>query len=136
MSHEQLLEVVAQIKVENGDDEELDRLARQLLSEIQELDVDSVKLAPADSVPQGAKVIDTVLIGTVLVSVGPLVLTKLLELLHDWAVRREGRTVKLKMRNQAGASVEIEVPASMQPSEVKSLISAVNETLVSGKRKN
>lgn len=80
------------------DDEELDRLTRQLRDEIAELDVEAVGLAPGTELPPGAKG-DPITIGSIVVALASAgVFTGLIELLKSWALRREARTITLKAK--------------------------------------
>lgn len=109
-------------------DDDLDMTTRQLYSELQDLDLESVALVKQDSAPQGAKLGDPVLLGTLAVAVGPLVLSKLLEFLHAWAMRGEGRTIRIKIE-LADRSLEAEVPATMSRTEVQIWINGLREAL-------
>ena len=80
------------------EDEELDRLTRQLRDEIAELDVEEVELAPGTELPPGAKG-DPITIGSIAVALASAgVFTALIELLKSWALRREGRTITVKAK--------------------------------------
>jgi hypothetical protein len=128
------LHIEVQIEMEGADEEELDRQARRLRGEILErLEVDSAELVRAGNAPEGTKVIDPVILGALVVAVGPTVLTKFLEFLHAWAMRREGRTVKLKLQTPEGAALEIEVPQTMSPAEVKKWIDTLSEAVTKKK---
>lgn len=113
----------------DADAEELDRLTRQLRAEILELEVESVEPMKGAPAPEGTKGVDPMILGALVVAVGPTTLTKLLEFLHAWAMRREDRTVKLKIQTEGGAMLEVEVPATMSPAEVKQWVNSLNETL-------
>lgn len=115
--------------------EELDRLTRQLRDEILEIEVESVELVKGPQAPEGTKSVDPVILGTLIVAVGPTVLTKFLEFLHAWEMRREDHTVKLKIQTADGAMVEVEVPETMSPAEIKERINLLNETLQKKKGK-
>ena len=79
--------------------------------------------------------IDPVLLGVLAVGVGPIVLTKVLEFLHAWAMRREGRVVKIRIQAGPDSSLEVEVPAIMPRSEVKTWINTVSEALNEKRKK-
>ncbi len=114
---------------EDADAEELDHLTRQLLGEIQELDVESVELAGDEVVPEGAKAVDPVTLGVLAVAVLPTVIPALITYLQTWSMRGAGRTVKLKTQ-KGDQSVEVEYdPKTMSPAELKSLVETLNETL-------
>jgi hypothetical protein len=109
--HEQMLDLTISLQDE-VDDEELDRLTRQLRDEIDELDVEAVELAPGTELPPGAKG-DPITIGSIVVALASAgVFTGLIELLKSWALRREGRTITLKAK--VG---EREVEMSYSPTE-------------------
>lgn len=118
----------------DADAEELDRLTRRLRDEILELQVESVEPVRGAPAPEGTKGVDPMILGALVVAVGPTTLTKLLEFLHAWAMRREGQTVKLKLQNEGGASLEVEVPATMSPAEVKQWVNSLNEALEKKKK--
>jgi len=81
-----------------GPDPELDpeaceRLTRQLCAELAELDVESVGLAAAGTVPDGVKGTDPVTVGAVIVALSASggVFTGLMKALCDWLDRHSGR---------------------------------------------
>jgi hypothetical protein len=78
-------------------EEELDRMTRNLLSELQETDVESAELVSVGVAPEGSKG-DPITIGTLAMTVMPTVLPGVIDLVRAWVGRREGRTVKFKGR--------------------------------------
>ena len=79
------------------DEKELDRLTRQLRSDIAKLDIENVTLAPGKQLPPGVVKGDPITIGALIVSLASAgVFTALIELLKSWALRREGRSVTVK----------------------------------------
>lgn len=121
--------LTVQVALKDGDAEELEALTRQLSQELRELDVERVEPISGGAAPEGAKGLDPVMLGMLAVWAGPIVLPKFLEFLHAWAMRREGRTVKVKLQKADGSALEVEVPAAMPPAQVKTWISAVSEAL-------
>lgn len=107
-------------------DDELDHLTRQLLMELKDLELESVKLVSADDIPDGTKGIDPVLAGTLAVAVLPTMLPKLLEFLQSWTLRGRGRTIKF---NGEIAGQQISFEGSM--AEMERLV-----TLLEQKQKN
>ncbi|WP_218825284.1 effector-associated constant component EACC1 [Streptosporangium subroseum] len=73
--------------------EEVERLTRQLRTELAELDVESIGWAADDVVPAGAKGSDPVTLGAIVValSVSGGVFTALIETVRDWLGRQSGR---------------------------------------------
>ena len=130
MQAAQPVQLVVSLDAGTGpDDETIDAETRRLRSQMAELDVESVELAPAGAVPPGAKSADAAAIGTLLVTVLPTVLPKLLELVQAWTQRREGRTVKI--RATAGdRSVDIEyTPRTVSQDELNDLVASVSRAL-------
>ncbi len=125
-----LLEFSLHLNLINSDDEELQRATRQLFFELQDTDIESVKTITAGSAPQGTKAIDPILLGALAVAVTPTMVTKFLEFLHAWAMRKEGHTIKLKVQTKEGASLEIEVPTSMSPAEAKNWVNTLSENIM------
>jgi hypothetical protein len=74
------------------DDEQRERMARQLRAEVVELDVESVTTAPTGPPPPGAKG-DPVTIGALVVALGAAggALPELIATLRSWLERRAGR---------------------------------------------
>jgi hypothetical protein len=128
-------ELIVRLKLEDGDDEQLDRLTRQFRSEARELDVESAEFISAGPAPEGTMGIDPILLGAIAVTVGPTVLTKFLEFLHAWSMRREGQTVEVEFQNEDGAAVKVKVPATMSKVEVKEWIETVSRSLPKKKGK-
>ena len=125
-----LCSVKLDLQLAQGGDEELDLLTRQLRQELLEAGAESAELVKQGKAPPGAKAgPDTVVLGGLLLAVAPMVMTKLLEFLQAWAMRREGRMLKLNLQTADGASVQIEVPQTMSRSEVKRWLDTINEAL-------
>ncbi len=87
--------------------EEVDALARQLLGELLETDVQSAGLLKGGPAPAGTKAADVAALGALAVAVLPSFLPKLVEMVQAWALRGQGRVVKFKGK-VAGQDVEFE----------------------------
>ena len=112
--------ILLTLEVQGGPDatpEEIDGLARQLLDDLRELDVESAELLSAGPAPDGAKAADPVTLGALAVAVLPTVLPKVVEFVQSWSQRGQSRSVKFK-GTIAGQSIEFEGPAD----ELKALI--------------
>jgi len=106
----------------DADDEELDRVTRQLREELGDLDgVEPVKPAEAGTVPEGAKSAEAMTLGALAVTILPSVIPKLIDFLRDWSMRGENRMVKIETRI-GDRSVNVEVPRTMSPDELKGLV--------------
>jgi len=95
-------QLLIEVEDEGADAGELDELATALRRELLELDVEAVEQARAGEAPAGAKGMDAVAMGTLLVTMArtPGVVAGLSGLLHDWLSRREGRSVKLELEGE------------------------------------
>ncbi|MEK7276356.1 MAG: hypothetical protein AAB427_03325 [Chloroflexota bacterium] len=114
----------------NDDAEGLDLTTRQLLAEIRELkEIGSATLQREGATPEGTKSVDPVMLGQIAVAVLPAAVPTVIAFLQSWALRGEGRTVKIK--TQAGdRSLEIEYsPKSMSQAELMKLVDEMTRTL-------
>ena len=132
MSQNEVVELIVQVELVDSSDEEIDQETRRLRNEIVDLlDVESATLqTEQSSAPPGTKPIDPVTLGVLIVAVAPIAVTKFLEFLQAWAMRREGRTVKIKIQNAKGSLIEIEVPATTSTAEIQKWIGLIKESLV------
>ncbi len=96
-----------QVSADDASSDELDEMTRRLLAELRETDVESAELAAGGPAPAGAKSAEVVTAGTILLSVVPAALPKLIDFVQAWAMRGRGRTVKFKGKI-AGQPVEFE----------------------------
>jgi len=103
------------LQVDSGNQlspDERDRVTRRLRRDLSELDVESVELSRGAKVPKGAKSAEAVALGSLAVAVLPVAIPKVIELLPDWLMRGDNRTLKLKL--QVGEnSAEIECSPSL-----------------------
>jgi len=122
MDDQELTQLNIEISASDATDEEIDRMTRQLLSELRELDVESAELAKGGSAPRGTKSVDPVLMGNIAITVLPAILPNIIGLVQTWAARGRGRTIKFK-----GKGIEFEG----SPEELQKLLTSLEK----GKRK-
>lgn len=96
MNSSALMLLDLQISAADASDEELDALARQLLDELRDQDVESARLGQGAAAPEGTKAVDPVTIGALAIAVLPTFLPKVVEFIQAWAIRGQGRAVKFK----------------------------------------
>ena len=120
MDHPALEKLNIEISAGDATDEDIDLMARQLLSELRESDVESVELAKGAAAPSGTKSGDLVNVGSIVISALPAVLPAIVGLVQAWAARGQGRTVKFK--GQIGGGV-IEFEGS--PEELQRLLASL-----------
>jgi hypothetical protein len=114
---------------EAGDGEELDQQARRLLSEIQELEVETAELVKSGDPPKGAKSGEVVTLGTLAVTLLPVVAPLVIESLQKWSRRAENRTIRIKAQVE-DRSIEVEYsPAAMSTNELKRLLNTLTEAI-------
>jgi hypothetical protein len=107
MSDPELSELNIAVSADDASEEDIDRMTRQLLSELREMDVESAELTKSGPAPEGSKAIDPVTVGSIAISVLPTMLPKIIDGIQAWAMRGSNRTVKFKGR-VAGQPVEFE----------------------------
>ena len=96
MDNQDLTQLNIEISASDATDEELDRMTRQLLSKLRELDVESVELAKGGPAPKGSKG-DPITIGAIALQVMPAILPSVLGVVQDWVAHGRGaRTIKFK----------------------------------------
>ena len=91
-----------EISARDATAEDIDWMTRQLLSELRELDVESVALSRGGAAPAGTKG-DPISIGSITLELLPSVLPSVVRLVQVWMSRGQGRTVKFK-----GMGIEFE----------------------------
>ncbi len=110
------------------DDEEIDRMTRQLRSELEEAGIGSATFAPGVA-PAGAKVIDPITIGALLLNVVPAAIPAVTNLLQSWMGRDAGRTVKVSVK-VGDRSVDVEYsPHQMSGADVNALVASLTGSL-------
>jgi hypothetical protein len=122
MSTDNLTRLVLQVNAgEDATPEELDRLVRQLLGELQDLnEVEEVDLVKSETAPTGAKSIDPVTLGALAIAVLPSFLPKLVDFAQAWAMRGQNRAMKFKGK-VGGQEIEFEGSAE----ELKALLATL-----------
>jgi hypothetical protein len=119
-------QLILEVGAQDDDVEYRDRLARDLLREIQEVGLEA-KPKPAETAPEGPgtpKVVDPMAIATLIMPLLVAVAPKLVDVLKDWATRGEGRTLKITVKDKKGnVSLDIEYdPKRTSPDELQKLI--------------
>lgn len=118
---EDVLEFEIEVISSEATEENLDRMTRNLLSELRQTDVESADLVSVGTAPEGSKG-DPITIGTLAMTAMPAVLPGVIDMIKAWAGRREGRTVKFK-----GKGIEFEGSAE----DLQKLLATLDE----GKKK-
>jgi hypothetical protein len=95
-----------QLDVEESDPQELQELTGKLRRELLQLDVESVAPSVAGEAPEGAKAVDLMVIGTLIVNLGRSAgaLASVVRAVQGWLGSQPARTVKLQLD---GDSIEV-----------------------------
>jgi hypothetical protein len=115
-----------EISATDTSEDDVDRMTRQLLSELRDLEVESAELTRGATAPHGTKSVDPVMMGNIAVAVLPSILPKVVEFVQAWAMRGHGRIVKFKGKI-AGQVIEFEG----SPEDLRELL----EKLEKGRKK-
>ena len=102
MSNPDITQLNIEVSASDTAVEDIDRMTRQLLFELRELDVESAELTKSGTAPAGAKG-DPISIGSIALELLPSVLPSVVGLVQAWVSRGQGRTVKFK-----GMGIEFE----------------------------
>ena len=103
MGNSDPIQLNIEVSTSDATEDEIDRMTRQLLSELRDMEVESAELTKGGLAPQGTKSVDPVMIGNIAIAVLPSILPKVVEFVQSWAMRGHGRTVKFK-----GMGIEFE----------------------------
>jgi hypothetical protein len=114
-----------QLREDDADPTRLDELVYRLGQELLELDVDDVRRSSGSAVPPGARGIDVVDIGSLIVtfSQSMISLKPVVDAIKSWLSRgnKAGRTVKLEM---AGDTLELSAASELQQQQLIDLFVA------------
>jgi hypothetical protein len=104
-----MAETIMRLEIQAADAtaDDIDLMTRQLLMELREINIDSAQLAGDEPVPAGAKAVDPVTTGAIVMTVLPTALPKLVDFIQAWCLRGQGKTVKFKGK-VGGERIEFE----------------------------
>jgi hypothetical protein len=121
-------ELLIELSLDNGDSAELDELTRQLRTEIEELNIDSVEQVSAGAAPEGTKALDYSAIGQMAVTLAPVIVPPLFDLLKSWVDRKPSTPVKIKVRvGKRTAQIEYD-PTRTSPKDLEALLKALGKS--------
>ena len=126
---ENTAELLIELSLEGGDESELDELTRQLRAELEELNVDSVEQVPAGAAPDGTKAVDMAAIGQMAVTLAPVIVPPLFDLLKSWVGRKPSTPVKVRVKvGKRTAQIEYD-PTQTSAKDLEALIKALNKSV-------
>ena len=121
MTTDDPIELEIEVLATDTTEEVLDKMTRNLLSELRRTDIESANLVSIGTAPEGSKG-DPITIGTLAITALPIVLPGVIDTIKAWASRGQGRTVKFK-----GKGIEFEG----SPEELQKLLASLDK----GKKK-
>jgi hypothetical protein len=126
---ENTAELLIELSLEGGDDAELDELTRQLRTEVEELNGDSVEQVSAGTAPGGTKAVDLAAIGQMAVTLAPAIVPPLFDLLKSWVERKPSTPVKVRVKvGKRTAQIEYD-PTKTSAKDLEALIKALNKSM-------
>ena len=121
-------ELLIELSLDNGDSAELDKLTRQLRTEIEELNIDSVEQVSAGAAPEGTKALDYSAIGQMAVTLAPVIVPPLFDLLKSWVDRKPSTPVKVKVKvGRRTAQIEYD-PTKTSAKDLEALIKILGKS--------
>jgi len=106
---------------------ELDELTRQLRTEINEINIDSVEQVSAGAAPEGTKAADFAAIGQMAVTLAPAIVSPLFDLLKSWVERKPSTPVKGKVGKKT-TQIEYD-PTSTSAKDLEALVKAMGRSV-------
>jgi hypothetical protein len=122
-------ELLIELSLEGSDPSELDELTRQLRTEVEELNVDSVEEVSVGAAPTGTKAADFMAIGQMAVTLAPTIVPPLFELLKSWVERKPSTPVKIKVRvGRKTAQIEYD-PTRTSAKDLDDIVKALSKSI-------
>lgn len=123
-------ELMISVSLENGDETELQDLTRRLQSEIEQLHIDSVDNVSLGKKPKGTKGADWVAIGEMVVTLTPIVIPPLFDLLKSWINRQPSTPVKIKVKIGKNKTVQVEYdPTKTSAKDIDNLLKTLRKSI-------
>jgi len=123
-------ELLILVSLVDGEETELQDLTRQLRSEIEQLHIDSVDNVSLGEKPGGTKGADWAAIGEMVVTLSPVVIPPLFDLLKSWINRQPSTPVKIKVKVGKNRTAQIEYdPTKTSAKELESLMKTLGRSV-------
>jgi hypothetical protein len=118
------------LSLEDGDQVELSELTHQLKLEIEKLNIDSINDTLAEGVPEGTKSVDWVSVGNFVVTLTPIIIPPLFNLLTSWINRRPSVPVKIKIKIGKNKIAQIEYdPTKTTAEDLENLVKTLGRSI-------
>lgn len=123
-------ELLISVSLDDGDEAELQDLTRRLQSEIEQLHIDSVDSVHLEKKPEGTKGTDWVAIGEMVVTLTPIVIPPLFDLLKSWINRQPSTPVKIKVKVGRNKTAQVEYdPTKTSAKDLDILIKTLRKSI-------
>ena len=125
---EESAQLLVEVSLDDADPAELDKLTRQLRSEIAGLSVDAIEDVHVGSAPRGAKSAELSALGQMAITLAPTIIPPLFDLLKSWIERKPSTPVKVTVRaGRKTAQIEYD-PTKTSAKDLEILIQALGKT--------
>lgn len=123
-------ELFISLSIEDGDQEELQEITRQLQLEIEQLHIDSAENVSVGEPPAGTKSGDWIAIGEMAVTLAPVIIPPLFDLLKSWINRQPSVpvTIKIKVGKNKTAQIEYD-PTKTSAEDLDTLIKTLGKSV-------
>lgn len=108
-----------------ADEERVDRLRRLLQEELREAGIATTQVAASASTPAGAKSGEVLSIGALAVSLAPIAVPQLVELIQSWVTSGERRR-SVHIKTAAGLEVEFVPDKNLSADEIAGLVRQIS----------
>jgi len=115
------VELVIALTLDDGDDEEVQSLTASLRSQIKKLDVWSVENVSAGNAPAESKSVDLKALGEIAVTLAPIIIPPLFDLLRAWVAQKPSTPMKLTVVFGPDKYIEYD-PTHISPAELEKLV--------------
>jgi hypothetical protein len=126
---EQEEQLLIAVELEGGDDAQVAQLSRELRSQITNLNVDAVEDVSLGQPPAGKKAADWVAIGQIAVTLAPVVVPPLVELIKSWVERKPSVPVKVTVKSGNKSATVAWDPTKTRAEDVDTILKTLGKTL-------
>jgi hypothetical protein len=123
-------ELYISLLLEDGDQVELSNLTHQLKLEIENLNIDSINDIPTEDIREGTKSVDWISIGNFAVTLTPIIIPPLFDLLKSWVNRSPSVPVKIKIKTGKNKTAQIEYdPTKTTAEDLENLVKMLGRSI-------
>lgn len=129
MEHNDIAQLTIQIDGSSISERRLNDITMKLKNELSHLRPLTIDLPRAQNVPEGAMSAEIFTIGTIILTVLPVMIPPAIEYLRDWCLRNANRTITIKRRS-GEEEIEVSFPGDLSSEHLQKFIDVVSNTIV------